>query len=283
MRTVSIRVARLAVASFVAVAAAVAVTAAGLAGASLPPAPQAPPGTLPDTRPGRLMAEWLAMCDKPDVGQLTRWHEDHLARAALKHDGAKAAAARDAAKCEESGGYLVTQVEQDGASLLSVFATGRRSQARSRLVLSLDRDGRIEAAQPAATVSRAGEPGALDIAGTWSGTAVLETAAGDTRLVRLQAELRADGSSVSGSITLSPPSLHYPLTSGALAGNRVTFSAERNVVVFSFDLAIVSADRMEGTMNSDSHGEEQSSGQVTFIRAPDAPRSGGSRSAKTSS
>lgn len=226
--------------------------------------------SLPDSRPGLLMAEWLALCDKPDPEQMTRWYRAHLWKGS-KGEIAKAAAAKDVARCEAAGGYQVTQVQVDEASQLAVFAVGRRSDTRSRLTLALDAEGRIAAPQPAAADTPASAPAPAGITGSWAGTAVLEDAFGDTRLVRMEAELKAEGARVSGSVTLSPPPGpsapgQLPL-SGAVAGNRLTFSAERTVVVYLFDLAIVSPDRIEGSVTSDSHGEQQSTGKVVFIRS----------------
>ena len=226
--------------------------------------------SLPDSRPGRLMAEWLALCDQPDAEQMTRWYRAHLGKGA-KGDVAKAAAAKDVARCEAAGGYQVTRVEVDEASQLAVFVVGRRGDARSRLTLALDADGRIAAPQPAAGAPASARP-PVDVTGSWTGNAVLEGASGNTRLVRVEAELRAEGTRVSGSVTLSPPPApsapgELPLTSGAVAGKRLMFSAERNVVVYLFDLTIVSADRIEGSVTSDSHGEEQSTGRITFVRS----------------
>lgn len=241
------------------------------AGASRQAAGPAQPASvsLPDSRPGRLMAEWLALCDQPDVEQMTRWYRAHLWKGS-KRDVSEAAAAKDVARCEAAGGYQVTGVEVDEASELAVFAVGRHSGARSRLTLALDTDGRIAAPQPAASGTAAAARPRIDVTGSWGGTAILEDAFGSTRLVRMEAELRAEGGRVSGSVTLSPPPGpsapgQLPL-SGGVAGNRLTFSAERTVVVYLFDLTIVSADRIEGSVTSDSHGEQQSTGRIVFIR-----------------
>ena len=104
-------------------------------------------------------------------------------------------------------------------------------------------------------------PAAPDIAGAWEGEAQVK--AGDqSNAVHLYAEFKRDGTKLSGTVGPSP-SMQMPLTAVALAGRTLTFTAAMPLRTLSFQLTVVSPDRMEGTLTSEGEG---AAGPVTFKR-----------------
>jgi CubicO group peptidase (beta-lactamase class C family) len=95
---------------------------------------------LPDTAPGRLMAEWLAMCSAPNLEQLTKWSAEHSSEQVLKMMPADKLAKNDLQSCSEAGGYRFVEVSESKPDRISVLVVAGKTEAWYRLTLVLDKD-----------------------------------------------------------------------------------------------------------------------------------------------
>src|SRR5262249_7987462 len=71
---------------------------------------QTPSVKLPDTTPGRLLREWLAMCQAPNVEQIKKWSTEHYSEQVFKFMPPDKLAENDIKDCSESGGYRAVEV-----------------------------------------------------------------------------------------------------------------------------------------------------------------------------
>ncbi|HSK10972.1 MAG TPA: serine hydrolase [Vicinamibacterales bacterium] len=107
-----------------------------------PQLPEAQRRLLPDTTPGKLLGEWLAICGKPSVELMTKWHQDHLRERFLEGVEPRAVGRADAVDCFNAGGLQVTEVVRSTQDNLVVLAHGPRLDTWFRLALRTFEDGK---------------------------------------------------------------------------------------------------------------------------------------------
>lgn len=95
---------------------------------------------LPDTLPGKLMTEWLAMCSAPSLEQLTKWSADHYSEDVFKFASAEKIAADDVKDCSESGGYRAVEVTDSTPDRLSLLVISNKTDTWSKFNLVLDKN-----------------------------------------------------------------------------------------------------------------------------------------------
>src|SRR5215831_14754602 len=95
---------------------------------------------LPDTLPGKLMSEWLAMCNAPNLEQLTKWDADHFSEEVFKFVPAEKIAGDDVKDCNESGGYRAVEVIDSKPDRLRVLVISNKTDTWFNFNLVLDKD-----------------------------------------------------------------------------------------------------------------------------------------------
>lgn len=95
---------------------------------------------LPDTTPGKLMTEWLAMCQAPNVEQMTKWSAAHYSEQVFKFIPADKLAQDDLKDCTESGGYRAVEVADSQPDRIKVVVVSNKTGAWFNFNLILDKD-----------------------------------------------------------------------------------------------------------------------------------------------
>jgi CubicO group peptidase (beta-lactamase class C family) len=90
---------------------------------------QTPLIKLPETAPGKLMTEWLAMCQAPKVEQFTSWSTAHYAEQVFKFVPADKIAQDDMKDCTESGGYRAVEVTDSKPDRIRVLVVSNKTDA----------------------------------------------------------------------------------------------------------------------------------------------------------
>jgi CubicO group peptidase (beta-lactamase class C family) len=107
----------------------------------IPPLSEAQRKLLPDTRPGKIFGEWLAICGRPSVDLMAKWMQDHLRKPLLEGTDARALGRADATNCFYAGGYEINEVVDSQPDRLMVRAFGPRLEAWFRLSLVVTDEG----------------------------------------------------------------------------------------------------------------------------------------------
>ena len=108
----------------------------------MPQLPEAQRKLLPDTAPGKLLGQWLAICGRPTTDLMTRWMQDHLREQVLKQADARALGRSDARDCFNAGGFQVTEVLESAPERLRVMALAPKFDTWFRLALRVDERGK---------------------------------------------------------------------------------------------------------------------------------------------
>src|SRR5579859_2149117 len=99
---------------------------------------------LPDSRPGRVYAEFLRHCDAADAGALKDWYETALGEAAAKRFPADNRVEIQLALCRDNGGFAVGGIEEDKPDSLRVRLRGKGSGEWMLGGTSTEADGKID-------------------------------------------------------------------------------------------------------------------------------------------
>ena len=99
---------------------------------------------LPDSRPGRVYAEFLRHCDTADTGALKDWYETALGEAAAKRFPADNRVEIQLALCRDNGGFAVGGIEEDKPDSLRVRLRGKNSGEWMLGGTSTEADGKID-------------------------------------------------------------------------------------------------------------------------------------------
>ena len=95
---------------------------------------------LPDTAPGQLMTEWLAMCQAPKVEQMTKWNAEHYSEEVFKFIPAAKLAENDIKDCSESGGYRAVEVADSKPDRIKVLVVSNKTDSWFNFNLILDKE-----------------------------------------------------------------------------------------------------------------------------------------------
>ena len=95
---------------------------------------------MPDTLPGRLMSEWLAMCNAPNLEQLKKWDADHYSEEVFKFVSADKIASDDVKDCNESGGYRAVEVVDSTPDRLKLLVISNNTDTWFDFNLALDKN-----------------------------------------------------------------------------------------------------------------------------------------------
>ena len=101
---------------------------------------QTPSVKLPDTTPGRLLTEWLAMCQAPNVEQIKKWSAAHYSEQVFKFMPPDKLAENEIKDCSESGGYRAVEVADSRPERIRVLAVSNKTDSWFNFNLILDND-----------------------------------------------------------------------------------------------------------------------------------------------
>lgn len=104
---------------------------------------QTPDTKLPDTAPGKTLAEWLAMCKSPNLEQMTKWNTAHFAEQIFKFAPADRLAKDDFNDCSETGGYRVAEVTDSKPDRVTALVVTNKTEAWFDFNLVLDKQEKI--------------------------------------------------------------------------------------------------------------------------------------------
>src|SRR6516162_2648948 len=82
---------------------------------------------LPDTAPGRLMSEWLAMCAAPKAEQFAKWDAEHYSDRIFKFMPADRLVKSDLEDCSDSGSYRVVEVTDSKPDQIDLQVVSNRT------------------------------------------------------------------------------------------------------------------------------------------------------------
>jgi CubicO group peptidase (beta-lactamase class C family) len=99
---------------------------------------------LPDTPPGKLLDEWLVLCQGTSVEAMAKWDAAHYPEAFLRDVPAADVARSDQQECRQHGGYQVVHVTEAEPNVVSVIARGNKSGAWVRFDARTKQPGKIE-------------------------------------------------------------------------------------------------------------------------------------------
>lgn len=107
----------------------------------IPPLPEAQRKLLPDTKPGKVFGEWLAICGRPSVDLMAKWMQDHLRKPLLEGTDLRALGRAGATDCYYAGGYLVNRVIDNEPGRLGVLAVAPKLETWFRLSIEVNDEG----------------------------------------------------------------------------------------------------------------------------------------------
>src|SRR3954451_10093851 len=99
---------------------------------------------LPDTASGKLLGEWLVLCQAASVEAMAKWDAAHYPEAFLRDVPAADVARSDQQECRQHGGYQVVHVTEAEPNVVSVIARGNKSGAWVRFDPRTKQPGKIE-------------------------------------------------------------------------------------------------------------------------------------------
>ena len=109
---------------------------------------------MPDTTPGKLIGEWLAMCSAPNLEQFTKWNNEHTSSKVFKFVSAEKIAEHDFKDCTDSGGYRAIEVADSKPDSIRLLVKADKTGAYSNLGLALS--GKDEDAKDLGKIIRFG-------------------------------------------------------------------------------------------------------------------------------
>ena len=82
---------------------------------------------LPDTAPGKLMAEWMANCQAPNLERMSKWSRENYSERVFKFNPAEQLAQEDFKDCTESGGYRLVEVQDSQPDRIRILAVTNKT------------------------------------------------------------------------------------------------------------------------------------------------------------
>jgi CubicO group peptidase (beta-lactamase class C family) len=82
---------------------------------------------LPDTPSGRLVGDWISVCQAQNLARLKQWFTANLSEQAAKRASAEDRALDDLGLCEANGGFRLAGITKAEAGTLSVLLVGLKS------------------------------------------------------------------------------------------------------------------------------------------------------------
>jgi CubicO group peptidase (beta-lactamase class C family) len=101
---------------------------------------------LPDTQAGRLVGDWINVCQAQNLARLTAWLTTNLSEQAAKRASAQDRARDDFGLCEANGGFRLAGITKAEPSTISVLLVGLKSGIWFEKRLVLNGAGQLERA-----------------------------------------------------------------------------------------------------------------------------------------
>jgi CubicO group peptidase (beta-lactamase class C family) len=105
---------------------------------------QTPAVTLPDSRPGHLVAEWLRLCDSPNADQMTKWLAANLSAEAVQRVPAEPRARDQFALCTATGGLRVVHITSSDSNSIQLELVGIKSGWWFKMTLAANAAGKLD-------------------------------------------------------------------------------------------------------------------------------------------
>jgi putative CocE/NonD family hydrolase len=102
---------------------------------------------LPSTKAGRLLQDWMKLCQSPNLEQMTKWAAAHISEALAKHEPTADQARRYADFCADNGRLNIVEVTQPGANAVSLVMVSLKSGTWFKMTLSADESGKWDQAR----------------------------------------------------------------------------------------------------------------------------------------
>jgi CubicO group peptidase (beta-lactamase class C family) len=100
---------------------------------------------LPSTKPGRLVGQWLKLCDMPNPKHIAAWFTENISAEAAKSQSAQALAQDNFDLCACNGGFRVVEVKSsDDPNVLSLLVTGTKSDLWFTFTLAANVSGKVD-------------------------------------------------------------------------------------------------------------------------------------------
>lgn len=109
-------------------------------------APPARSMDLPTTKAGKLLGEWMALCQAPKLEQLTKWMALNLSEQAAKRFPVQARAQQDFEFCSSNGGLRVVEVLQSAPDAVTLLAVGLKTDIWFQVRVAVDDAGKLDRA-----------------------------------------------------------------------------------------------------------------------------------------
>jgi CubicO group peptidase (beta-lactamase class C family) len=107
---------------------------------------QTPTAALPDSKPGHLVAEWLRLCQSPNVDQMTKWLAANLSADAVQRVPPEPRARDQSALCTANGGLRVAHITSSDSTSISLELVGVKSDTWFKMTLAANAAGKLDRA-----------------------------------------------------------------------------------------------------------------------------------------
>jgi CubicO group peptidase (beta-lactamase class C family) len=97
---------------------------------------QTPTAALPDSKPGHLVAEWLQLCQTPNVDQMTKWLAANLLADAVQRVPPEPRARDQSALCTANGGLRVAHITSSDSTSILLELVGVKSDTWFKMTLT---------------------------------------------------------------------------------------------------------------------------------------------------
>jgi CubicO group peptidase (beta-lactamase class C family) len=107
---------------------------------------------LPDTQAGRLVGDWMNVCQAQNLARLTEWLTANLSEQAAKRASAQDRAREDLGLCETNGGFRLAGITNAEPNAISVLLVGLKSGIWFEDRFVVNDAGKLDRARPIPTV-----------------------------------------------------------------------------------------------------------------------------------
>ena len=121
-----------------------AATALAMLGTNAIPAAEGRDAALPATTAGRLLGEWLQLCDAPNSEQMRMWLAQNLSEQALQRVPAADRAQSEVETCARNGGFRIARITHSEPNDLSLQLVGLASDVWFEKRLELNAAGKVD-------------------------------------------------------------------------------------------------------------------------------------------
>ena len=104
---------------------------------------QTPAASLPDSKPGRLVAAWLQLCQSPNVEGMTKWLAANLSADAVQRVPPEPRARQQFDLCTANGGLRAAHITSSDSATLLLELVGVKSGTWFKMILEANPAGQL--------------------------------------------------------------------------------------------------------------------------------------------